>query len=196
MNKLKKILIGASLVGMLSIPSFGSINDLSKSEKLASWLLGNPKNSYEMVIRDFGDYKQKIISIIREEDISKHNFKWRYDTHVLIVAIEENKGERHINNLITKVRKYNELTTGNRQFTEWFMKDYNLNGKVDESNRDFQVLRVDKDDGYFIFPKYPEGFVNKKWYTPTKEKSQEEFDKELDYWLTKSLTKCNNKNSK
>ena len=66
-----------------------------------------------------------------------------------------------------------ELVTPGYQKILTFAYDYNLDDTPDTSGRDYYVIT---EEGSILAPDYPEGFVNKEWYTPPVEFHQAELN--------------------
>ena len=84
-------------------------------------------------------------------------------------------------------RDYQEFaTTRSRGFDQWILVDVNLDGKIDIVYKDYTIIACEDDDcinNYIIQPHYPEGFINNGWYNPSEEKSNERYNKEINYWM-------------
>jgi len=123
-----------------------------------------------------------------KENTSKHNyFDWKWTLHVLKVfsypTYTYSTSELEIIS-----RDYQDFATiRSRGFEEWGLTDINVDGKVDFVYREYMIVICDDDEedcanNHIIMPYYPKGFINKNWYSPSKEESQKRYDKEVDYW--------------
>jgi hypothetical protein len=112
---------------------------------------------------------------IREEvNISGFDYKFRWDLHYAEI------GYRKEYFFIT-VRYYQEFTTPGHGFEEWSYTDTYKDGIIDHFERVYKITV----NNIFIEPYYPVELMNKKWFSPSKEKQMEVLEQELDFWLSK-----------
>jgi len=180
----------AGILGVLLIPSisFASNYTVPKAERIYKWMCEKPKKSEDTLLS--GNLVLRKIS--KKEDVSKLDFDWVWNLHNIQAIL--NKENCHSNpiKIYFGVRKYKELPDyHSRQFTEYNFKDDKADGKLEEATRNFRILQSDRDDDptwFFINPEYPPGFKNEDWGTIPKNKANELYNLELDYWLNQKET--------
>ncbi len=184
--------IGGILALTLLAPSllFGSENAGSKAEKVYDWMCKKPEG-YTEEIRGI----TTIRNILKEEDVSKLDYQWRWDLHnAQIIFVGKNCEKSRAKALYLSVRQYQELSTKHsRQFTEYTLGDWNADGTLEKKIRGFQMLQGDKDGGdvgwFFLSPSYPGGFRNETWNSPSDEEAMKLYNSELDFWVKEGMEK-------
>jgi len=183
--KIAGVLATALLIPSMSIPSvlLGSEDTGSKVKKVYDWVCSKPEGHY-----DGSQGFTKIRTISREEDISKVNFKWRWDLHTAQIIFYGDCKESDVKAIYTGVRQYQSLSTmHSRQYTEYLFGDLNADGILERKMRNFEILQSDADGDdaswFFLYPTYPQGFKNKDWDSPSDAESREVYNSELDYWI-------------
>lgn len=125
-----------------------------------------------------------------EENTASHdNFKLTWRLHTLkIYDISET--------LIQVIfRNYTSfITPRSRGFEECWMTDIEPNGLIEEhekryTGREYTIVICKEEDedvcypNWIILPRYPDGFRNHGWASPSLEELQEQYDVEINYWI-------------
>lgn len=152
--------------------------------QLIEWIKNSP-DSYELRLDDLFGVQRYAVLITKEEDISKHDFKWRWDEHNIGIHRYQTPNESWYGTaLYVSVSQYQELVTPGRAVVTISLVDYDADGKVDNTWRDFNILVPAGDDAWMVIsPRYPDGFRDMRWYDPSMEDAQELYEHELDFWF-------------
>ncbi len=184
----KEIIEGITEDGIMNLSGEEITEEITEEQEVYDWLMGKPEGYYDLITVNTPSYKRIYRTVSKEEDISKFDWKYRWNIHALYASIDVVDGfEIPTNDLTSTVRYYKDLVSPHgRNFVEYTFKDYDSDGTLESAKRDFRLSQTDEDGDdaffYFMFPDYPKGFVNKDWFTPSPELAQEKYDKEIDYW--------------
>jgi len=153
----------------------------------------NPEGSKDLKIKTLFDGSILVQrQVVKEEDISKFDYKWRWNLHlVAVVYVTDGKEKWYRKSIWFQVREYQALVSGDRQFVEYWLADLDLDGKVDQYFKKFEITTPSCNTEYFrfVFPQYPKGFVNFDWYKMSKKELDEVFNKELNFWHNVMMNK-------
>ncbi len=130
------------------------------------------------IVKYVSFYSKEQLSILEDYD---------YNMHYLHISVQ--KGFYKLTIVIKEVK--NSTSPDSRTYTQWSMGDDDVDGVVDRHFKDFVIVMENfgGEEGYDIklFPRYPDGMLNYKWFNPLREEVQIYFDKEVKYWLEKLL---------
>jgi len=149
------------------------------------------------VIKDkelFFQMRTDVIWLKAEENTTPHDyFKMTWKLHVLkIYTVPGSSTDHHAVRVI--FRNYTDFSTvRSRGFEEWWMMDLEPDGIIGEvegykAGRDYTIIACKNEDddcysNWIIWPDWPDGFRNIDWANPSLEELQEQYDKEINYWI-------------
>lgn len=188
----------------LSLFLAGSANADPKkdSQELYKWLCNKPKGYYEYPTPYRGIRGLVFRGISKEEDISKFDYKWRWDNHEIGIIFNKKQGceDSFVKALRFDVKQYKEsITPGARQYTEYSFDDLGPNGTIEKKARSLEALKRDrgfwfdemikwfKNDKSKSFShisiRYPKGYVNENWGSASDEESKKVYESEKNFWM-------------
>jgi len=190
MFKIFKVVLLSIVLTLVFSFSYGAV-EKSNIDSIMSYTKSVKEGKYDnfevyKVINNLLDGTQvKITLLISKENTADHDyFDWKWTIHILKIY---NYLAYDAMELEIASKDYQDfVSTRSRGFVQWILIDKDLNGKADIRERRYTIVACEDDEcenNYIVIPSYPEGFINKNWYYPSEEESNERYAKEINYWI-------------
>jgi hypothetical protein len=199
-NMFKFLKIGLlTIVLALSFSASAVAIEKSKIDSLINYVKDIEAGEYNgftvyKTIEPFLHQPTDVIWLKVEENTTPHDyFRITWRLHVLkIYDVPET--DYHLIRVI--FRNYADfITVRSRGFEEWWIMDMEANGIISEtekwqSGKNYVIMACPNGDAsedcsnnWIIKPSWPAGFRNMGWASPSLEELQEQYDKEINYWI-------------
>ena len=142
------------------------------SKVLKNWMVSPQAKEYVLVDRI--ERGLHLVILMSKENTALHNnFDWKWSEHYLSI-LEKDDGYL----MLFEVKEYQKHVTPGESFVHWRFTDIDMDGSFDIVEREYYITINDA----FVFPFYPEGFVNPEWENIDSEQAETKYQNEVKYW--------------